>query len=59
MTSLKANLEKFQFMIFSKKQSNKVKLKINLIVINESDTVNYLELLDLLDLFRAHSDIID
>ena len=40
--SLKANLEKFQFMIFSKKQSNKVKLKINLIVINESDTVELL-----------------
>ena len=42
VTSLKANLEKFQFMIFSKTQSNKVKLKINLIVINESDTVELL-----------------
>ena len=42
ITSLKANLGKFQFMIFSKKQSNNVKLKINSIVINESDTVELL-----------------
>ena len=33
---------KFQFTILGKKQSNKVKLKINLIIINESDTVELL-----------------
>ena len=32
--SLKANPRKFQFMILGKKQSNKVKLKINSIVIH-------------------------
>ena len=40
--SLKANLGKFQFMILGKKQGNKVKLKINLIAINKSDTAELL-----------------
>ena len=39
INSLKANPEKFQFMILGKRQFNKVKLKVNSIVINESDTV--------------------
>ena len=42
INSLKANPGKFQFMILGKKQCNKVKLKINSIVINESDTVELL-----------------
>ena len=42
INSLKANPRKFQFMILGKKQCNKVKLKINSIVINESDTVELL-----------------
>ena len=42
INSLKANPEKFQFMILGKKQFNKVKLKVNSIVINESDTVELL-----------------
>ena len=42
MNSLKANPAKFQFMILGKKLGNKVKLKINSIVINESDTVKLL-----------------
>ena len=40
--SLKTNPGKFQFKILAKKQCNKVKLKINSIVINESDTVELL-----------------
>ena len=40
--SLTANPGKFQFMILGKKQSNKMKLKINSIVINESDAVELL-----------------
>ena len=39
INSLKANPGEFQFMILGKKQCNKVKLKINSIVISESDTV--------------------
>ena len=42
INSLKPNLGKFYFMILDKKQSNKVKLKINSVVINESDTVELL-----------------
>ena len=40
--SLKANPGEFQFMILGKKQCNKVKLKINSLVINKSDTVELL-----------------
>ena len=43
--SLKANPGKFQFMIIGKNQCNKVKLKINSIAINESDTVELLGIL--------------
>ena len=39
INSLKANPGKFQLMILGKKQCNKVKLKINSIVINKNDTV--------------------
>ena len=39
INSLKANPREFQFKILGKKQCNKVKLKINSLVINESDTV--------------------
>ena len=42
INSLKANTGKFQSMILGKKQCNKVKLKINSILINESDTVELL-----------------
>ena len=42
INSLKANSGKFQFMILGKKQCNKGKLKINSIVINESDTLELL-----------------
>ena len=42
INSLKANPEKFQFMILGKKQCNKVKSRINSIVINESDRVELL-----------------
>ena len=42
INSLKANPGEFQFMILGKKQCNKVKLKINSLVINESDTVELL-----------------
>ena len=42
INSLKANPRKFQFMLLGQKQSNKVKLKINSIVIHESDTVELL-----------------
>ena len=38
----KANRGKFQVMILDKKQSNKVKLKVNSVVINEKDTVKLL-----------------
>ena len=38
----KANRGKFQVMILGKKQSNKVKLKVNSVVINEKDTVKLL-----------------
>ena len=38
INSLKANPKKFQFMILGKNHCNKVKLKINSIVINESGT---------------------
>ena len=37
--SLKANPREFHFLILGKNQCNKVKLKINSLVINESDTV--------------------
>ena len=40
INSLKANPRKFHFMILGKKQCDKVKLIINSIVINESDTVD-------------------
>ena len=42
INSLKANLEKFQFMILGKKQCNKMKLTINSIVIKESNSVKLL-----------------
>ena len=42
INSLKANPEKFQFMILGKKQCNKVKLTINSIVIKESNSVKLL-----------------
>ena len=42
INSLKADPEKFQFMILGKKQCNKVKLIINSIVINESNAVELL-----------------
>ena len=44
INSLKANPGKFYFMPLGKKQRNNVRLKINSIVINESDQWNYLEL---------------
>ena len=44
INSLKANPGKFYFMALGKKQRNNVRLKINSIVINESDQWNYLEL---------------
>ena len=42
INSLKANPGKFQLMILGKKQCNRVKLKINSIVINKNDTVQLL-----------------
>ena len=42
INSLKANPGKFQFMILGKKQCHKVKLKINSIVIKESNSVKLL-----------------
>ena len=55
INSLKANPRKFQFMILGKKQCNKVKLKINSIVINESDTVELLRItVDNILTFKEH-----
>ena len=55
ITSLKANPRKFQFMILGKKQCNKVKLKINSVVINESDTVELLRVsIDNILTFNEH-----
>ena len=42
---LKTNPGKFQFMILGKKQSNRVKSKINSTVISESDTVELLAII--------------
>ena len=42
INSLKANPGKFQFMILGKKQYNEVKLRINSIVISESNAVELL-----------------
>ena len=55
INSLKANPEKFQFMILGRKQCNKVKLKINSNVINESDAVELLGItIDNLLTFNEH-----
>ena len=55
INSVKANPEKFQFMILGKKQCNKVKLIINSIVINESDAVELLRIaIDNILTFNEH-----
>ena len=55
INSLKANPEKFQFMILGKKQCNKVKLTINSIVIKESNSVELLGItIDSMLTFNEH-----
>ena len=49
LNSLKTDPGKFMFMILGKKHCKKVKLKINSIVINESDTV-----IDIVTTFNEH-----